>query len=326
MTIRILVLELSKRQIHEVNQLRLMTRSDFDGLVCAAILKKIKIVDEICFVHPKDVQDGMVEINGSEVVANLPYIPGCALWFDHHSSEFERTKLNGSYNGESRLAPSAARVVYDYYSTYPENNVVLNEFSDLIKVADIVDSAKFSQEDIINPLGWTMLAFITDPRSNFGKNKSFRISNLELLKSLPDLLCEKNVDEILKMPDFLERVVAYEKSIDEYKKKLLECTQIKGNAILTDFRSLENVHIGNRFLEYVLYPKQNISVRLSDGKNKQFVMIAIGHSIFNKTSTVDVGRLALKYGGGGHKRAGTCQVSHENADKYILEIIEAVNF
>jgi len=305
--------------------MRLLTRSDFDGLVCAAILKGLRIVNEICYVHPKDVQDNKIKATENDVIANLPYVEGCGMWFDHHSSEVERLKLKGKFVGAIEPFDSAARVVFNYFRARKPYSQIVQKFEELVKIADIVDSAKFTKTDIMNPQGWIMLAFISDPRSNFGKKHTFRVSNLELLKTLPDLLCSSAVDGILAMPDFKERINAYKKDIKAYKKILLENATVAGQAILIDFREIENIPIGNRFLEYVLYPEQNISVRAVDGKNKQFVTISLGHSIINRTSDVDVGHLTLRYGGGGHKRVGACQVSYEDANKIIQEILQVIN-
>jgi oligoribonuclease NrnB/cAMP/cGMP phosphodiesterase (DHH superfamily) len=307
------------------HEMRLLTRSDFDGLVCAAILKGLRIVNEICYVHPKDVQDNKIKTTKNDVIANLPYVKGCKMWFDHHSSEIERLKLKGKIDGAIEPLDSAARVVFNYFKARKPYSQIVPKFENLVKIADMVDSAKFTKADIMNPQGWTMLAFITDPHSNFGKKHTFRISNLQLLKTLPDLLCSKTADEILAMPDFMERVKAYKRDIKEYKKILLENTTVAGDAIVIDFRGMERVPIGNRFLEYVLYPEQNISIRAVDGKNRQFVTISIGHSIINRTSEVDVGHLALGYGGGGHKRAGACQVSYIDADTVIQEMLQMIN-
>jgi oligoribonuclease NrnB/cAMP/cGMP phosphodiesterase (DHH superfamily) len=306
-------------------KMRLLTRSDFDGLVCAAILKELRIVNEICYVHPKDVQDNKIKTTKNDVIANLPYVKGCRMWFDHHSSEIERLKLKGKIDGAIEPVDSAARVIFNYFKARKPYSQLVPKFEKLVKIADIVDSAKFTKTDIINPQGWTMLAFITDPHSNFGKKHTFRISNLQLLKTLPDLLCNNTADEILAMPDFTERVEVYKKDIKEYKKILLENTKVAGDAVVIDLRGMEHIPIGNRFLEYVLYPEQNISIRAVDGKNQQFVTISIGHSIINRTSDVDVGHLTLGYGGGGHKRAGACQVSYEDADKIIQKMLQVIN-
>jgi oligoribonuclease NrnB/cAMP/cGMP phosphodiesterase (DHH superfamily) len=305
--------------------MRLLTRSDFDGLVCAAILKGLRIVNKICYVHPKDVQDNKIRTTKNDVIANLPYVKGCRMWFDHHSSEIERLKLKGKIDGAIEPVDSAARVIFNYFKARKPYSQLVPKFEKLVKIADIVDSAKFTKTDIINPQGWTMLAFITDPHSNFGKKQTFRISNLQLLKTLPDLLCNNTADEILAMPDFTERVETYKNDIKEYKKILLENTKVAGDAVVIDLRGMEHIPIGNRFLEYVLYPEQNISIRAVDGKNQQFVTISIGHSIINRTSDVDVGHLTLGYGGGGHKRAGACQVSYEDADKIIQKMLQVIN-
>lgn len=306
-------------------EMRLLTRSDFDGLVCAAILKELGIVNEICYLHPKDVQDNKIKATKNDVIANLPYVEGCGLWFDHHSSEVERLKQKEKFVGAIEPFDSAASVVFNYFKARKPYCQIVQKFEKLVTIADIVDSARFTQTDILDPQGWTMLAFITDPHSYFGKNHTFRVSNLELLKTLPDLLCNNTADEILAMPDFIERIDAYKKDLKSYKKTLLENTKVSGEAIFIDFRGIENIPIGNRFLEYVLYPEQNISVRAVDGKDKKFVTISVGHSIINRTSDVDVGHLTLGYGGGGHKRAGACQVSYENADKIIQEMLQVIN-
>jgi oligoribonuclease NrnB/cAMP/cGMP phosphodiesterase (DHH superfamily) len=306
-------------------EMRLLTRSDFDGLVCAAILKELRIVNEICYVHPKDVQDNKIKATKNDVIANLPYVEGCGMWFDHHSSEIERLKLKGKFVGAIEPFDSAARVVFNYFRARKPYSEIVQKFEELVKIADIVDSAKFTKTDIMNPQGWTMLAFISDPRSNFGKKHTFRVSNLGLLKTLPDLLCSSTVDEILAMPDFKERINAYKEDIKAYKKILLEYTKVAGDAIVIDFREMEYIPIGNRFLEYVLHPEQNISIRAVNGKDKQFVTISLGHSIINRTSDVDVGHLTLRYGGGGHRRAGACQVNYEDADKIIQEILQVIN-
>ena len=288
--------------------MKLLTRSDFDGLVCAAILKQLGIVNEICYLHPKDVQDNKIKATENDVIANLPYLEGCGLWFDHHSSEVERLKQKGKFVGAIEPFDSAARVVFNYFNARKAYSHIVQKFEKLVKIADVVDSASFTQTDIMNPQGWTMLAFITDPHSYFGKKHTFKVSNLQLLKTLPDLLCNHTADEILAMPDFKERIDAYEKDIKSYKKILLENTKVSGEAIFIDFRGIKNIPIGNRFLEYVLYPEQNISVRAVDGKDKRFVTISVGHSIINRSSAMDVGHLTLGYGGGGHKNAASIRV------------------
>jgi len=303
--------------------MRLITRSDFDGLACAALLEELGIVDEIFYGHPKDLQDNKIEVTENDVLANMPFAEGCGLWFDHHSSEHERIELEGKFKGASELEPSAARVIYNYY--VKENTEKFEKFDEMIQAVDKADSAQYTKEDIENPQGWMMLAFIADPRTGLGYKRDFRVSNFELMKSLPGLLRTKTIDEILAKPDFQDRVDYYHEELEVYKKFLSEHTTIEGDVIVIDFRGEATLPSGNRFLEYTMYPEQNISIRIVDGRNKEFAMISIGHSIINRTSNVDVGSLALKYGGGGHKKVGTCQIDYDKTDDVIKEILEAIN-
>ena len=305
--------------------MRLVTRSDFDGSVCAALLMELGLVDGILYIHPKDLQDNKIEVTGDDILANVPFVEGCGLWFDHHSSEHERLKLEGKFKGASELEPSAAQVIYEYYKKDQVAAGKLKKFEDLIQIVGIADSAQFSKDDILNPTGWIMLAFIADPRTGLGYKRSFRISNFELMKKLPEYLRSKTAEEILALPDFQERVQVYHEETSKYKALLARNTRIEGDAILIDFRGIAENPVGNRFMEYVLYPEQNISVRIVDGRNKQFAMISVGHSILDRTSLVDVGSLVLKYGGGGHKQVGTCQVEYDDVDRIVGEILQVIN-
>ena len=305
--------------------MRLVTRSDFDGSVCTAILEELGLVDDIFYVHPKDMQDNKIEVNENDILANVPFVEGCGLWFDHHSSERARLKLDGKFKGASKNSPSAAQVVYDYYKQFKGYAARLKKIEPLIEIAGKADSAKFTQKDILQPKGWSMLAFIADPRTGLGYKHSFTVSNFELMKRLPGLLRTKSIEEILNLPDFQERVKLYHEENVKYEQLITKAAIIKGNAIVIDLRDCEPIPAGNRFLEYVLYPEQNISLRIVDGKKKEFAMISVGHSIINRTSTIDVGVLVLKYGGGGHKRVGTCQVSYENVDQVVDEILNVIN-
>ena len=305
--------------------MRLVTRSDFDGSVCTAILEELGLIDDILYVHPKDMQDNKIAVTKNDILANVPFVNGCGLWFDHHSSEHERLRLNGKFKGASKNAPSAAQVVYDYYKQNKAFADRLKKFKDLVQIAGKADSAKFTKEDILQPKGWTMLAFIADPRTGLGYKRSFTISNFELMKKLPRLLRTKKVDDILNLPDFQVRVKLYHEENKKYEELIIRSTRTEGDAIVIDLRDCESTPVGNRFLEYVLYPDQNISIRIVDGKNKAFAMISVGHSIINPTSQIDVGVMTLAYGGGGHKRVGTCQVPYENVDKVVGEMLDVIN-
>ena len=297
--------------------MRLLTRSDFDGLACGTILKQLGIIDSWKFVHPKDVQDGVVEVTSNDVLANIPYAEGCALWFDHHSSEEDRLGSSIQFEGDSRLADSAARVVYEYYGGKEK----VPQFEEMLKAVDKVDSAKLSVDDILNPTGWVLLGFIMDPRTGLGRFRNFRISNYELMEKLIDDCATLTIDQILADPDVHERVDLYFVQNDLFKKMLEKHTRLNGNVIVTDLRGVDTIYSGNRFLVYSLFPDQNISLWVTDGREKKNCAVAIGHSIINRSSNTNVGKLALAYGGGGHRQVGTCQVPYDRADKAIAEII-----
>ncbi len=298
--------------------MRLLTRSDFDGLACGALLTEVGIVDNFKFVHPKDIQDGLVEVSDNDVLANIPYVKGCKMWFDHHSSESERLSDGEKYfEGESRIAPSAARIIYEYYGGKDK----MPHFEEMIKYVDKVDSGDLTKEEILDPKGWILLGFIMDPRTGLGRFRNFAISNYELMQVLMEACRTKNIDEILAMPDVLERVELYNDQSKLFIQMLKERTKVDGNVIITDLRNVDIIFAGNRFLVYSLFPEQNISIWVVDGRGKQNCPIAVGYSIINKTSNTDVGSLMLKHGGGGHKQVGTCQVAYDEADKVIDELV-----
>jgi oligoribonuclease NrnB/cAMP/cGMP phosphodiesterase (DHH superfamily) len=270
-------------------------------------------------------QDNKIAVTANDILANVPFVEGCGLWFDHHSSEHERLQLEGKFKGASKIAPSAAQVVYDYYKQNKAYADKLRKFKDLIQIVGKADSAQFTKEDILHPKGWIMLAFIADPRTGLGYKRNFTISNFELMKQLPGLLRTKRVEEILSLSDFEERVKLYHEENKKYEQLITKSARTEGNAIVIDLRDCEVIPVGNRFLEYVLYPEQNISIRIANGKNQAFAMISVGNSIINNTCRINVGSLTLKYGGGGHERVGTCQVAYENVDRVVSEMLNVIN-
>lgn len=298
--------------------MRLLTRSDFDGLACGALLMYLGLIDEWKFVHPKDIQDGLVEVSDNDILANIPYIKGCKLWFDHHSSESERLGANNYFEGVSKQAPSCARVIYDYYG----GDSKLGKFAEMVHYVDKVDSGQLNQDEILNPRGWVLLGFIMDPRTGLGRFRNFTISNYDLMKELAKACSEKNIEEIIAMPDVKERIDLYFEQINIFKEMILTHSKPSGNVLVVDLRDVDPIYAGNRFYIYTLFPEQNISMWIVDGRNKANVAITVGYSIINRSATVDIGSLLLRYGGGGHRQVGTCQVSSENADKVIEEVLE----
>jgi len=302
--------------------MRLITRSDFDGLVCAMLFRKLGMIDGMKFVHPKDMQDGLIEVNENDILANVPYVPGCGLWFDHHSSELKRNGQDIVYQGETRIAPSAARVVYDYYGGREKFGP---ELDDIMEGVDKADSAQFSKDDILNPRGWDLLSFLMDARTGLGRYRDYRISNYQLMEDLVEHCMTKTVDEVMQLPDVQERVKRYFELDAPYRAMLAAHTRTEGNVIITDLRGVETIYPGNRFMIYALYPEQNVSIWIVDGKNKQNCVFACGHSIVNRGAKTDVGSLMLTYGGGGHAAAGTCQVEYATADAVLEQLVAAMN-
>ena len=303
---------------------RLVTRSDFDGLACAMMLRELDLVDEIKFVHPKDVQDGKVELSKRDITTNLPYDPRVALAFDHHESEMDRLKAQET-GGKLIIDPtarSAARVVYDYYggkNTFPRVS------EELMAAVDKGDSADFTMEEILHPEGWVLLHYLMDPRTGLGRFRNFRISNYDLMMQLIDFCMNHTIDEILELPDVKERVVLYFEQADLFTEQLKRIAKMHGKVVVLDLREEEIIHAGNRFMIYALYPEAQISIHVAWGFRKQNTAVMIGKSIINKASDADIGELCLKYGGGGHRNAGTCQLENDEVDAKLPDIIAALN-
>jgi nanoRNase/pAp phosphatase (c-di-AMP/oligoRNAs hydrolase) len=301
---------------------RLVTRSDFDGLVCAVLLRHLDLIDDITFVHPKDVQDGVVEVTDRDILTNLPYAPAAHLVFDHHHSETLRTGGSKPNHVIDADAPSAARVVYDYYGGAERFPMVSEE---LMRAVDQADSAQYELADIWEPEGWTLLNFIMDSRTGLGRFRDFRISNYQLMMQLIDACMEHNdVHEILALPDVAERVALFEEQTELFVEQLKRVSTVYGDVVVVDLRDEEFIHAGNRFMVYALFPEARVSVHVIWGRQKQNTVVAVGKSILDRTSPVDIGAVMLAHGGGGHEAAGTCQVPHDVAEDVLDEVIGAV--
>jgi nanoRNase/pAp phosphatase (c-di-AMP/oligoRNAs hydrolase) len=301
---------------------RLVTRSDFDGLVCAALLKELGILDEIKFVHPKDMQDGLVEITDRDITTNLPYVPGVRMAFDHHESETLRLADAADNHVIVSGARSAARVVYEYFGGAERFTQVTEP---LMEAVDKADSASFSLDEIKTPTGWILLSFLMDPRTGLGRFRDFRISNYQLMMQLIDACMERSVEEVLEMPDVVERVTLYREHAIAAEEQLLARSTVHANLVVLDLREDEVIHPTNRFMIYALYPQCNISVHVLWGLKQQNTVFAMGKSIVNRSSRTDVGALMLSYGGGGHEAAGTCQIANDDAESVLAELVLRVN-
>jgi nanoRNase/pAp phosphatase (c-di-AMP/oligoRNAs hydrolase) len=306
----------------QAERYRLVTRSDFDGLVCAALLKQLGMLDDILFVHPKDMQDGKVELTDRDITTNLPYVPGVHLAFDHHDSELERLEETPENHVISADAKSAARVVYDHFGGAERFPGVSEE---LMEAVDKADAADFSEDEILDPQGWIFLSFLMDPRTGLGRFRDFRISNYQLMMRLIDAcLQHQDVAEILALPDVAERVELYRIQSGRFVEQLRRASRVHDDVVIVDLRDEEVIYAGNRFMVYALFPQARVSVHVLWGKQKLNTVLAVGKSILDRSSPSDIGSVMLRYGGGGHVAAGTCQVPHEEAERVIAEVVEAV--
>lgn len=298
--------------------MRLVTRSDFDGLVCGALLLEAGIIDNWKFAHPKDLQDGLVPVDENDCLANVPYVEGCGLWFDHHSSELERNQLEGKYKGESRVTPSCARIIYEYYGGKEK----FPQYDEIMEAVDKVDSGDLTIDDIMNPSGWILVGFLMDPRTGLGRWRQFTISNYQLMEKLLVACSRNTTEEILNMSDVQERIEVYNEQTEKFKEMVLAHSYTKGNVLITDLRGVDPIYTCNRFMVYSMFPEQNISAWIVSGRGGQGCSAAVGYSILNKTSDVNVGSLMLKYNGGGHRKVGTCQFSPENMDTDLPKMLD----
>lgn len=297
---------------------RLVTRSDFDGLVCAVLMRKLNLVDDILFVHPKDVQDGKVDIRDTDILTNLPYAPAASLVFDHHHSELLRVGEQPENYVLMPEAPSAARVVYEYYggrAAFPDVS------DDLMRAVDQADSAQYTIDEILEPTGWTLLNFLMDSRTGLGRFREFRVSNYQLMMELIAHCAERqDVADILAIPDVAERVELFHAQRPAFEEQLRRVTTVHDDVAVVDLRDEEIIHAGNRFMVYALFPQTRVSIHVIWGRGRQNTVFACGKSILDRTSPVDIGQVMLGYGGGGHVSAGTCQVGHEDGERVLAEL------
>lgn len=299
--------------------MRLLTRSDFDGLACAVLLKDVGLIDRYKFVHPKDIQDGKIEVGDNDVLANVPYVPGCGLWFDHHTSEQQRLGPSAfEFEGAYREAPSCARVIWDYYDGL---NTFDEHFLPLMEAVDKSDSGDLNTQDIEEPRDWILLSYVMDPRTGLGRYRDYRISNYQLMEDLVEHCRNRTIGEILALPDVNERLRRYYEQTGLFRAMLRRRAYQEDNVVIVDLREQDEIYAGNRFVVYTMFPDANVSVQTMWGVEKKNVVLTCGHSVTNRTCKSDIGQIMLQYGGGGHRQVGTCQVSPESADEVVAEVV-----
>jgi len=290
--------------------MRLVTRGDMDGLVSALLITTMESVDSVELIHPQDITDDKFEVRAGDILSNLPYHPACSLWFDHHEITDSNRKPPAVFKGKHAIMPSVARVVYEYYGPGK-----LSQYEPLVSETDRFDSAELTIEDISDPRGAILLGFAIDPRTGFGIDKGLFVKLMELLRT-------SDIDDVLKNPEMSRRIDLYRENDFRFLQVLNDNTRIDGNVIITDFRNLSTVPVGNRFLIYTLFPECNVSVRVQWGPGKEFVAATVGHSILNRTCKTNIGKLCSEFGGGGHKGAGACTLETGSADAKLKELVQ----
>ncbi|HIP60831.1 MAG TPA: exopolyphosphatase [Campylobacterales bacterium] len=299
---------------------RLVTRSNLDGLVSAVLLKKLDMLDDMLFVHPKEVQDGNVEITKEDIVTNLPYVKSAHMAFDHRFDSRDEIKLNPNHILFTD-ASSVSEIIYEYYG---EKEVFSDDVLPLITAANKSKNADYTKEEILEPKGWELLSFLTDPRTGLGRFRDFKISNYELMKKLVDQCAQNSISEVLASDDVKERIELYHKYEKDFVDQLKRCVAVEGDIAVIDLREEEIIYPGNRFVVYALFPEVSASVHIFQGVGKQNTVFALGKSIFNKNNEKNIYDIVSKYGGGGHSDAGTCQVVHAEVDTVCIELVDAL--
>ena len=306
----------------ESKKFRLVTRSDFDGLVCAVLLRHLGMCGDILFVHPKDMQDGKIEIGPNDITTNLPYVASAHLAFDHHLSETIRNTSECPNHIIDSEAPSAARVVYDYYGGLGAFPAAWN---DMMTAVDKADAAQFSREEILHPRDWVLLNYLMDSRTGLGRFRDFRISNYDLMMDLINYCKDHDIEQLMQLPDVKERAEMYFNHEEKFKDQIQRCTKVYGNLVILDLRQEETIFAGNRFMIYALYPECNISIHILWGVKQQNTVLATGKSILNRSSKTNIGELMLQHGGGGHQNAGTCQIENNAVEAVLNELVIKIN-
>jgi len=305
----------------DAKKYRLVTRADFDGVVCGTLLNELELIDDVVFVEPQTMQTGEFAVTDRDITANLPYVEGVHLCFDHHISEIERVSEQGNRVIDPD-APSAAYVVYMYYGGKPAFPEISTELVDAVNKAD---SAQYSREEVMAPEGWTLLNFIIDPRTGMERIDGFSIDKDELLLRLMTYCRHNPIEEILALPDVIERVNAYQLNSEFGELQIDRCSEMRGSVVVTDLRQEAKVEMVNRFMIYALYPEAKVSVNLQLGSDAGMMSVAVAKSVFDRSSKANIGLMMLEYGGGGHAGAGTCRVADDKADETVAEVVNRLN-
>lgn len=293
--------------------MRLVTRGDLDGLTCSVLITSVEKVDAIELVHPQELTDGRFEVRDGDVLANLPFHPSCSMWFDHHELVDSNARPEAAFQGRFGLAPSTARLVHDFYCER-KGWQLFERYGELVAGTDRIDSANLTRRDVLDPQRVILLGFTIDSRTGLGSFRDYFLFLGMALRSMP-------LDEVLRSPQVTERVAKMKEADEEFRKALLECSRVDGNVVVTDFRDLSPIPVGNRFLVYTLFPEATVSVRLQWGPRREVVMATAGHNIFERSSWSDLGHTMALFGGGGHRGAGSCPLPPDDGDAALRRLV-----
>ena len=294
--------------------MRLVTRPDLDGLTCAVLLSQCEAIDSIELLHPQDVADRRIAIGPSDILANLPYHPSCGMWFDNHLLTDAKAMPATGFRGRYGKAPSAARLVYDHYLP---DHPALSRHEALVAETDRLDSAQLTLDDVLSPSGYVLVGLTLDARTGLGSPR-------EYFEMLVPAVRERPVEEVVELPEVRARAARMREQDHAFRDALLAHSRSDANVVVTDFRPLDRVPVGNRFLVFTLFPTANVGVRVEWGPRRERVSVSAGKSIFNRTSRANLGVLMSLHGGGGHVGAGACQLTPPTAEAHIAEIVDTL--
>jgi hypothetical protein len=300
---------------------RLITRADFDGVVCGTLFQELDMISDVVFAEPGDMQAGRIKVTDRDITTNLPFVEGVHLCFDHHASEAKRVQ-----DRPNRIidpaAPSAARVVYNHFGGKKGFPSISDE---LIRAVDQADSADYTEEDVLAPDRWAMLNFLVDPRSGFAAFTDFSSTHEQFMLDLMTYCRHNPIDEIMHLPEVEERVHRYQEHEERAEHQIVRCATVHGDLIVLDMRRESTIYATNRFVVYGLYPKIKLSLHVLKDASPGYVRFALGHSILNRGSKVDAGAVMLEFGGGGHRAAAGALVREGEADSVLDRIVARVS-
>ncbi len=293
--------------------MRLITRLDFDGLVCAAMIYKMERIEELQFANPKDIEEGRIDLDPGlgDAIVHLPFHPFTRLWFHHHDFENIPAQQLENVRGKWGPAPSTAQLVYDFYASSD-----LDAFKPLVEIANNIGAVKLAEEDVISPKGWMLVNYVLDPRFPQAHDTGVEV--------LQGMRLGKKPEEILQSEHVKSRVDRYFQDLERFKQELTAHTTMEGNVILTDFREYDDPPRGNRFLPFLKFPEGNVWVRIDKHRDPMKLLISASKSPFNKTCTINIGKLMEENDGGGLEGAGTCPASSLKPKGRLETVINAL--